>query len=377
MAPEYIWSLSSDYAKPLPFGRLEAGAQIRLRHMPITYIMTRMSENSSFDFDYGDWSNWDENLFGIYANLVAEFAKFDIEAGLRGEYVAVEYKFAPNEYFRDDKYDYFDLFPNVRLTYKINALNKLSLFYNRRIDRPWEDVLRIFPKYDDPVMLKIGNPQLRPQYTQNVEAAFKHIWGDGSFFASAYFKNIDAYYTRIYFQDPTDNSVIRREIKAYDNMGRAVNAGLELMFDQKITQPWSLSASANMYRNIIFAHEGTFTFPDPVNPVQYRTNKKVDTPWFGKLSNRWMLPKGLQIELTGVYFSDKKVPQGVEFSRWGVDIGAKQSFMKGKLELNLSATDIFNTMGIDQSIEKADGSKVDYQNFYETQIITVGAKYKF
>jgi len=377
MAPEYIWSLSSDYVKPISFGRIETGAQLRLRHMPITYIMTRMPVNSNFDFNYGDWSNWDENLFGIYANLVAEFPKLDVEAGLRGEYVAVEYKFAPNEYFHDDKYNYFDLFPNVRLTYKFNKSNKLSLFYNRRIDRPWEDVLRIFPKYDDPVMLKIGNPSLRPQYTQNVEAAYKYFWDNGSFFAAAYFKNIDAYYTRIYFQDPTDNSIIRREIKAYDNMGRMINAGIELIIEQKIFKIWSLSANANVYRNIIFAHEGTFTFPDPVNPVHYRTNKKIDTPWFSKLSNRLMLPKGLQIEFSGVYFSDKKVPQGVEYNRWGVDFGAKKSLMKGKLELNLSATDIFNKMGINQRIEKIDGSHVDYQNYYETQIITIGAKYKF
>ncbi|MDR0796174.1 MAG: outer membrane beta-barrel family protein, partial [Tannerella sp.] len=192
-----------------------------------------------------------------------------------------------------------------------------------------------------------------------------------------YFKDIDAYYTRVFFQDPTDNSVIRREIKAYDNMGRAMNAGLELIFEQKVSKIWSLSASANMYRSIISAHEGTFTFPDPVNPVQYRTNKKVDTPWFGKLSNRLMLPQGLQMELTGVYFSDKKVPQGAELSRWGVDFGAKQSLMHGKMEINLSATDIFNTMGIDQRIEKTDGSHVDYQNFHETQIFTIGVKYKF
>jgi hypothetical protein len=47
------------------------------------------------------------------------------------------------------------------------------------------------------------------------------------------------------------------------------------------------------------------------------------------------------------------------------------------MQLNLSATDIFNAMGIDQRIEKPDGSIVDYQNFYETQIFTLGVKYKF
>ena len=44
--------------------------------------------------------------------------------------------------------------------------NSLSVFYNRRIDRPGEPELRIFPKYDDPELLKAGNPYLRPQFTR-------------------------------------------------------------------------------------------------------------------------------------------------------------------------------------------------------------------
>ena len=97
---------------------------------------------------------WREHM----SNLIAEFPKTDIEAGLRAEYTSVKYEFAPNQYFTENQYDYFSLFPNVRLTLKINKSNKISLFYNRRIDRPGEDILRIFPKYDDPELLKIGNP---------------------------------------------------------------------------------------------------------------------------------------------------------------------------------------------------------------------------
>jgi outer membrane receptor protein involved in Fe transport len=113
--------------------------------------------------------------------MVAEFSKADIEAGLRGEYTNVTYNFAPNPYFTEDRYDYFSLFPNVRLTLKINKSNKLSVFFNRRIDRPGEDILRIFPKYDDPELLKIGNPSLRPQFTRNFELAHKYLW-QGSFY---------------------------------------------------------------------------------------------------------------------------------------------------------------------------------------------------
>ena len=370
LAPEYIYQLNIDYTKPLSFGRLESGAQGRLRHMPITYTMTKDSTNTALIYDYGNWSKWDENLFSAYANLVAEFEKFDIEAGLRGEYTAVSYKFAPNPYFQDDSYNYFDLFPNARFTYKVNPSNKISLFYNRRIDRPGEDILRIFPKYDDPELLKIGNPSLRPQYTQNVELAHKLTWSNGSFYTSLYFKNIDAFYTRIYLQDPDHPEIT---IKAYDNLGRATHTGIELVFDQKVTKRWNLSGSVNLYSNTIFAHAGTIQFP---RSQDYTIERRTDTPMFAKLSNRFKLPWEIQAELSAIYYSKKNIGQGQELSRGSVDLGLKKVFLNNRLETILSATDLFNMMGIRQDI-RSDGFRVEYRNFYETQVITLGAKYKF
>jgi hypothetical protein len=51
------------------------------------------------------------------------------------------------------------------LAYKINDANKISVFYNRRVDRPNEVDIRI-SKYDDAEIIKVGNPALRPQFTQ-------------------------------------------------------------------------------------------------------------------------------------------------------------------------------------------------------------------
>jgi hypothetical protein len=44
--------------------------------------------------------------------------------------------------------------------------------------------------------------------------------------------------------------------------------------------------------------------------------------------------------------------------------------------MNLSATDIFNTMGIRQKID-GEGFKVEYQNYYETQVFSLTCRYKF
>ncbi len=370
LAPEYVYLVSSDYIRPLPFGRLETGILGKIRHMPITYTVTKDPGNTALIYNFGDWSKWDEDLAGGYVNMVAEFKKADIEAGLRGEYTSVSYRFAPNPYFSEDQYNYFSLFPNIRLTFKVNKSNKISLFYNRRIDRPGEDILRIFPKYDDPELLKIGNPLLRPQFTQNIELTYRYMWQSGSFYTSLYHKIIDDFYTRIYIQDPLHSEIT---IKAYDNLGRATNSGLEFSLDQKILKLLKLSASANIYRNTIFAYSGQINFPVP---QIYSIEKRSDIPVFVKLITQFNLTSSFLIEVTGQYFSAKNIGQGRELSRGGIDLGVKKYFFGNKLELNLSASDIINTMGIRQEIA-GQGFHAEYQNYYETQIFSLSFKYKF
>lgn len=61
------------------------------------------------------------------------------------EYVKIQYDVNPNHStYKSDGYHYTQPFPNMRLAYKLNDNNKLSVFYNRRVDRPNEVDIRIF-----------------------------------------------------------------------------------------------------------------------------------------------------------------------------------------------------------------------------------------
>lgn len=371
LAPEYIHQFSTDYIKPLPFGRLEIGAQARFRNMPITYTLTRASGNTALIFDYGDWSNWSENLAAGYVNLVSELTYWDIEAGLRGEFTGVTYRFAPNTYFSDNRYSYFKLFPNVRVTLKANQKNKVSAFFNRRIDRPGEDVLRIFPKYDDPELLKIGNPKLRPQVTSAVEVAYRSLWQGGSFSASVYYKNIADYYTRIYIQDTTHANIT---VKGYSNIPKATHTGLELNVDHLFAKKWKINLNGNVFVNTLYGHTGEIDFP---TPVPFTLNTQRDNPWYVKMNNTLTLSPRVKCELSGAYFSERAIAQGTEFARWGVDVGLRTLWLNNKLEVNLSGNDLFNTMGVRHHIDQGSGYYTDYQNFNETQMVSLGAKYTF
>jgi len=373
IATEHTIPFLIDYVKPLRSGRIEAGTKIQIRRIPITYEVG-MGEKSVIYPGLGDWSEWGENIYAAYANYVHEKQKYDIEAGLRLEQTDVYYNLPEENIYYDenDAYDYFKAYPNVRFTFKINENNNISAFYNNRIDRPGEPELRIFPKYDDPELVKVGNPYLRPQFTQTFELAYKHFWNTGSIYLSGYHRLIEDHFLRIYAIDTTnqDYSLIN---KIYQNVGPATNTGLEILITQSVGEVWKISGSLNWYKNVIDAYEGILLFP---YERPFSIERTEDNTWDAKLNNQFELPKNLQLQLTLVYYADKNIPQGKQFARSSVDIGLKKGIWDDNGEITFSFSDLFNHFGIKQEID-GDGFKALYENYYETQVIRLGLTYKF
>jgi hypothetical protein len=105
-------------------------------------------------------------------------------------------------------------------------------------------------------------------------------------------------------------------------------------------------------------------------------DESTQNSWDFKLSSTLELPEEFQIQLTAIYFAPVNIPQGKQLSRGSIDLGIKKVLWGGKLEMILSASDILNTYGIRQEI-RGDGFSVEYENYYETQVVSLGAKYRF
>lgn len=373
LATEHTTNVSVDYVKPLKSGRLETGTKLQWRRLPVEYTITP-GEGSIIYPGMGDWSDWGEDIYAAYLNYIYERPKFDIEAGLRTEYTKVFYTIAPENiyYPENDSYDYFELFPNIRLTWKMDEKNRISAFYNRRVDRPGEPELRIFPKYDDPELMKVGNPYLRPQFSQTFELAYKRLWESGSVFLSGYHRIIDDAFQRVYSIDEsnTDYTIIN---KIYQNTGSATNSGAELVFSQQVLKEWKISGSFNAYNNEIDTYSGTMYFP---YERPFSIDATSDKTWDAKLNNQIILKNGFEIQLTGVYYAEKDIPQGKQFSRSSVDLGIKKEILDSKGEIIFSFSDIFNDFGIRQEY-RGEGFAALYENYYETQVARLGFKYRF
>ncbi|WP_250254139.1 TonB-dependent receptor [Chryseobacterium sp. Marseille-Q3244] len=369
LSDEQVYDFNVDYIKPLKYGRIETGIKLRSRSIP-TNMNFIPGANSVLDVSAGGKADYKEFIPAVYGNYIFENEKWEAELGLRLEYVKIEYDVNPNHpTYKSDGYNYTQPFPNFRLAYKLNDRNKFSVFYNRRVDRPNEVDIRIFPKYDDAEIIKVGNPALRPQFTNSIELGYKYNWDNGYLYSALYHRFANGTITRISSIGPGSNLIYA----IFQNADKSYNTGLEAIWNQKVSDVYSFNINGNIYRNQINAFTVQNLYPEPNT---FSADRQTAVSGNIKLNNIFRFSKGLNLQATAVYLAPDVIPQGKIKARFTMDIGLKKAIQKGKGELFLNASDLLNTMVIKKNIQGM-GFAYTSNDYYETQVVRLGYSYKF
>jgi len=370
IADQKVADFNFDYTRPLKHGLLETGFKFRRRTIPTDMQFNPSASNSVLDTGADGKATYKETIPAIYGNYIYEVKQLEAELGLRLEYVDLVYEVDPNHNtYTSDGYDYFQPFPNARITYNLNDRNKFSLFYNRRVDRPDEVDIRIFPKYDDAEIIKVGNPLLRPQFTNSFELGYKNGWEKGYFYGAAYHRISDGTITRIATSFDDTNLIYNIS----QNAGKSYNTGIEMVLTQDLSDQVSMNLNINGYYNKIDAFTTLNQYP---TENTFTADEQDIFSGNVKLNTNIRFAKNLDAQLTAIYLAPDIIPQGTIDSRFSLDVGIKKGIQKGKGELFLNAIDLLNTMIIRKEI---DGNTFSYtsRDYYETQVIRLGYNYKF
>lgn len=369
LSDESVYDFNLDYIQPLKYGRFETGLKFRRRNIP-TNMQFFPGVNSPIDADAGGAATYSETIPALYGTYIFETNKYEAEVGLRVEYFNLDYFVNPDHpTYKSDGNSYTQPFPNLRLAYKINDANKISVFYNRRVDRPNEVDIRIFPKYDDAEIIKVGNPALRPQFTNSLELGFKTSWTKGYFYSAAYHRFANGTITRIGSTVGGSNIIYN----IFQNAGKSYNSGLEVVFAQKPTSWYDLNLNVNVYRNQINAFTVQNLYPTP-NTFSAAQDDIISGNV--KLNQSFKLKNNFDAQLTATYLAADIIPQGTIGARFSLDLGLKKGFKNGKDELFFNATDLLNTMVTNREIFGTDFSYTS-KDYYETQVIRFGYSRKF
>lgn len=379
LSDEHVLDFNLDYTRSLSKGKIEIGVKFRRRNIPTNMQFFADPITPLVDQLDGGPATYTEVIPAIYSNYSYENEKYEAEIGVRVEYVDLNYAVNPNHStYKSDGYSYTEPFPNMRLAYKLNESDKLSFFYNRRVDRPTELDIRIFPKFDDVEIVKVGNPNLKPQFTNVFELGYKNSWNNGYLYSAVYHKIIDETITRIAVTDPgvpnprpniSENTIYN----VFHNADRSYNSGIELVLSQKFSSMYSFNLNTNIYKNSIDAFVVENLYPNPSSVSQ---DKQEIISGNIKANNLFHFKNNVEVQLSAVYLAADIIPQGKVRKRYSLDFGLKKTIHKGKGEIIFNASDLLNTMVYRKDIDAGSFSysSADYK---ETQVFRFGYNYKF
>lgn len=186
----------ADYARPLAGFRVETGLKGIVRQVG-SDLQFENGVGSGFVTDASRTNafTYDEGVYAVYAQGAREYGKLGVQAGLRAEAATREFTLSatppafpgvPPVDLDDTSFSYQSLFPSAFATYTFAPGSLVKASYSRRIERPRARRLSPFPTFEDTLSVRVGNPQLRPEYTDAYELTFQAL----------YFLNVSPFYRR-------------------------------------------------------------------------------------------------------------------------------------------------------------------------------------
>ena len=321
--------LQSDYIHPLTETmKLESGLKATFREMDTDYKFYDF-DTLAADYFTTNLSNhfiYNDEVYAAYGIVSGSIKKFTVQGGLRFEHSIIK----GNQTTTNEKFSipYYDFFPSVHTTYSLPAENKVQLSYSRRINRPRERSLNPFIDASDPLTLRTGNPQLKPEYINSYELSHIKDWKKVSFTSSIFYKNIENIISMYRITNDTLQGILVTPINA--NSGNSY--GLDFIITWQPVKAVRMSADFSYYNTSI---NGNYEDNDLTNDIY---------SYDGKYNATIMLPKDISMQVNFRLSGPSVMPQSIRQGFWTADAALRKDFFSKKLSVSFRISDIFNTM---------------------------------
>ena len=177
-----IYSGKADYIHPLKNGaKFEAGVKISFVETDNNAVYDTLRNGMMIlDSARSNHFVYTENINAAYVNYSKQLnKKWSTQLGLRlenttarGNSKGLAFSNMFNQFMPFDStftFNYTQLFPTAYIQYAANENNSFDLNYGRRIRRPDYENLNPFVEFLDRYTFEQGNPNLRPQFSHNIE----------------------------------------------------------------------------------------------------------------------------------------------------------------------------------------------------------------
>ncbi|MDB4905460.1 MAG: TonB-dependent receptor [Gemmatimonadetes bacterium] len=318
-----------DYMKQFrPRTKLETGWKSTVRNLDRDYTSTT-DVTGSGSYTLSAQSNslaFDEAVHAAYAVVSQGVKKWDLQAGLRGDYADRTFKLATQKY----PYSYASLFPSAFATYNLAANTQLKSSYSRRVRRPGTQELNPFPTYFDADNVFLGNPKLSPEYTDAYEFGYTKTGAKGLLQASPFYRHTSNV-IRIIVN--TTDSLAGREITSisFQNLARSNSYGSDFTGQLRVSPKFTALSNFSVFKVVT---DGGSTSALSSNAIS----------WMGRINMTSEVTKTLTIQAAYNYRAATKIERGELGAQHAANFALRKKVQGDKGALTLRVTDPFGTM---------------------------------
>jgi iron complex outermembrane recepter protein len=324
----FLTTAQMDYNQNLWNGKLDAGLKFTQRFAKalqggnlLNFATQDYFPDPSQKNDY----DYNEQVPAAFLQYGKSFSKWETQFGLRYEHTLVNINNRTYDSLVQNNYGYF--FPSGFLKYKIKEGTDAQLSYSRRINRPGIEALNPIVDNSNPLNLRVGNPYLKPELIHSLDLSYSTLVKIISISASVYYRrseNIQSFFRTL---DPNNSQVTITQSR---NFSSSDNIGTEFTIRTFLGKQGNIMWNVNGFFNKINASniEGAL--------------QSSGYNWNTRLIGNYRFKTNTSAQLSAFYMSPVIRPQGTFQGMNGVDIGVRQELMKGKFNVSLNVTDIFD-----------------------------------
>lgn len=352
---DYTFKL--DYTKPFSEKMtMELGSQYVINDVGNNYTVREFIDDEWVtNPDLTNNFEYDQKVFGLYGTLAYENEPWGFKAGLRIENTDLKTLLTNTD--EKNTQNYTDYFPSAHISYKADEIISLQAGYSKRIFRPrlWD--LNPFFNIRNDYNIRTGNPNLKPEYTDSFEITSIFVYKKISFNAGLYFLYTTDVVERVTsFEDNVS-------ITTPENIGNSKTTGIELNFKYGPVNWLTFNGDFNYG---YFIRDGEFE----EQSFDFNGDK-----WTSRLTTKFILPANFELQLTGSHQSGYQTVQSQVSGFSYADLGIRKKIAKGKIVIDLSVRDLFETRIRESVIDQPEFYLYTYNT--RGRFFTLGLSYGF
>jgi len=352
-------TIKIDYSKPFSDQlTLETGGQYLAIDVSNDFEVANFQDGVyTKDPAFTNVFDFDQHVIGVYGTMAYEGKRIGVKAGLRLEETQVETLLKTTKEPNEQRFS--NLFPSFSSSYKVSDVFSLQASYSKRIYRPrlWD--LNPFFNIRNNFMIRAGNPDLLPEFTDSYEFISIYQLDKASFNFGVYYRYTNGLIERV--TTVQDNVNLTRPV----NLGTSGTTGIEFNAEYNPSEWLRLTSDFN------------YNYFNRQGQLESRSFDFTGDQWSAELASRFKLVSDFDIEASANYRSRVQTVQSLQSDNLFFDIGFRKKILKGRSVINLSVRDVFASRYRESIFDQPESGFYQYSFSQRGRFVAISFSYGF